>query len=122
MDDTEPEAQHRHTRVVKTLWPRQAGTLKLLRKFGTDLVCVRYRHDPTGLHRLTTVEIVVDQSPVASHRSDRQVFGVRIGLLEHDLRARAKAHGAKWDDAAKLWRMRGKGIKLLNLHARVVKT
>ena len=122
MDDTEQQSPHRQTRVMKTLWPRQAGTLKLLRRFGADLVCVRYRHDPTGLHRLTTVEIVVDQSCVASRRSDRQVFGVRIGLLEHDLRAQAKAHGAKWDDTSKLWRMRGKGVKLLKLHARVVKT
>jgi hypothetical protein len=106
MDDTEQQSPHRQTRVMKTLWPRQAGTLKLLRRFGADLVCV---------------QIVVDQSCVASRRSDRQVFGVRIGLLEHDLRAQAKAHGAKWDDTSKLWRMRGKGVKLLKLHARVVK-
>lgn len=122
MSDTEQASPHRQTRVVKTLWPRQAGTIKLLQRFGADLVCVRYRHDLTGLHRLTTVEIVVDQNSVASRRSDREVFSVRIGRLEHELRARAKAQGARWDDTSKLWRMRGKGVKLLKLHARVVKT
>lgn len=123
-DDTQTQTSRpwHNTRVMKTLWPGQAGTLKHLRRFGADLVCVRYRHDPTGLHRQTTVEIVVDASPVASRRSDRQVFSVRIGRLEHDLRGQAKAHGAKWDDTSKLWRIRGKGVKLLNLHARVVKT
>ena len=38
-----------------------------------------------------------------------------------ELGAQAKAHGAKRDDTSKLWRMRGKGVKLLKLHARVVK-
>jgi hypothetical protein len=110
---------HRNTQVVKTLWPPRPGTLKLARRFGNTLVCVRYRHDPLGLHRYTTVELIVDEAPVTSARVDRHVYGVKIGLHEHELRARAKAQGAKWDDAAKLWRLRGKAVKHLGLQARV---
>jgi hypothetical protein len=120
MNEPLPELAHKQTSVVKTLWPSQAGTLKLVRRFGSALVCVRYRHDATGLRRLTTVELVVDEAPVASRQSDRRVYGVRIGLHENELQARVKAHGAKWDKPAKLWRMRGRAIKLLKLYTRVV--
>ena len=109
----------RNTRVVKTLWPGQRGTLKLMTRFGARLVCVRYRHDAGGLHRLTTVEVVVDQAPVASRRSDERIYSVRIGLRELDLQADAKAQGARWDAPAKLWRMKGKAVKLLGLYTRV---
>jgi hypothetical protein len=47
--------------VSKTLLPRQPGTLRLLREHGDALVCVRYRHDTSGLYRYTTVELIVDQ-------------------------------------------------------------
>jgi hypothetical protein len=113
---------HKTTHVVKTLWPKQAGTIRLTQRFGSALVCVRYRHDAAGLHRFTTVEVVVDEAPVSSTRLDRQIYGVRIGLHEPELRARAKAHGARWDNQAKLWRMRGKAVKLLGLYRRIRNT
>ena len=113
---------YKETRVVKTLWPKQAGTIRLTRRFGSTLVCVRYRHDATGLHRFTTVEVVVDEAPISGTRVDRQIYGVRIGLHEHELRARAKAHGARWDNQAKLWRMRGQAVKLLGLRRRIRET
>jgi hypothetical protein len=119
LNEPMPELRCKQTSVAKTLWPLQAGTLKLVRRFGKALVCVRYRHDAAGLRRLTTVELVVDIGPIASRQSDQRVYGVRIGLHEDDLRARAKAHGATWDKPAKLWRMRGKAVKLLDLYDRV---
>ena len=82
-------------------------------------MCVRYRHDEAGLLRLTTVEVVVDEAPVASRRSDNHVYGVRIAWDEAELRASAMAHGAIWDNPAKLWRIRGKVVKLLKLYTRV---
>jgi len=107
------------TRVVKTLWPPKPGTLKHLKRFGQALVCVRYRQDARGLHRLTTVEVIIDEAPVKNRRSDNQLYSVKIGFHEPDLQAKAKAHGAKWDQQAKLWRMKGKAIKLLGLYTRV---
>lgn len=121
-DHRDGAAAHRHTRVVKTLWPGQRGTLKLAGRFGAKLVCVRYRHDVSGLHRLTTVEVVVDEAPVASPRSDARTYLVRIGLREFELQAIAKAQGARWDATAKLWRMRGKLVKQLGLYTRVQTT
>lgn len=58
----------RGTHVVKTLWPPQAGTIKLSRRYGPALLCVRYRHDEAGLRRYTTVELIVDEAPVKGNR------------------------------------------------------
>ena len=61
------------TRVVKKLSSQQGGALKLARRYGAALVCVRYRQDMQGLHRYTTVELVVDEAPVASKRADATI-------------------------------------------------
>lgn len=57
-----PALPGRNTRVTKTLWPQQPGTLKLLQRYGPALLCVRYRHDASHQRRYTTVEIVVDEA------------------------------------------------------------
>ena len=59
-------------RVSKEFLPGQPGTLKLSRKYGDTLICVRYRVDAEGLHRYTTVELVVDRVPIVK-RVDRIV-------------------------------------------------
>ncbi|NRF67842.1 hypothetical protein HLB44_12685 [Aquincola sp. S2] len=99
---TQRRRKSRGTRVVKTLWPPQAGTIKLSRRYGAALLCVRYRHDATGLRRYTTVELIVDEAPVTGPGVDRRIFAVRIGRLENELQATARALGAKWDKDAEL--------------------
>ena len=49
--------------VRVTLRLGQRGTKKLIERFCDRLICVRYRYDPTGNRRVTTVELVVDESP-----------------------------------------------------------
>jgi len=66
------------TRVTRSLRPGQPGTLKLMRLYGRGLLCVRYREDARGQTRYTTVEIVVDQSPVARRLTDQSILWVRI--------------------------------------------
>jgi hypothetical protein len=108
------------TSVVKTLWPPQPGTVKLSRRFGEALLCVRYRHDRTGLRRYTTVELIVEQAPVTSRRADESAHSVHIGLFEKELRRLAMEHHATWDDATRTWRMTGATIKRLGLERQVV--
>lgn len=107
------------TRVTRSLKPGQPGTLKLMRTYGRGLVCVRYREDARGETRYTTVEIVVDQSPAVRRPTDRSMFLVRIAWGEAELAARAKAMGARWDPAVRMWRMSYKAVKALNLRSRV---
>lgn len=59
-----PRPAWNRTRVLRKLSPQQVGALKLARRFGDLLVCVRYRHDPDRQVRYTTVELVVDSVTV----------------------------------------------------------
>ena len=43
-------------RARRTLRPGQRGTKKLLRQYGSQLVCVRYRYDAERYLRFKTVE------------------------------------------------------------------
>ena len=90
-------------RVTKTLEPHQPGAVRLARQHGDALLCVRYRQDPKGMTRYTTVELIVDSAPIATKST--RIVGVRILFGEKDLGVRARNSGAKWDKEAKLWRM-----------------
>lgn len=46
-------------RTLKTLKPGQKGTKELLTRYGTSLLCVRYRYDETTGERVKTVELIV---------------------------------------------------------------
>ncbi|MGH8796130.1 MAG: hypothetical protein ACREXI_03665 [Caldimonas sp.] len=104
-------------RVVKKLAPAQPGAIKLGRRYGDALVCVRYRHDSNGQYRYTTVELVIERTPI-QRRPDR-VVGVRINFGEKSLQASAKAGGATWDSTFKLWRMPHRLASRLGLLERV---
>jgi len=105
-------------RVAKKLSPVQPGALKLARKYGDSLVCVRYRLDADGTSRYTTVELIVDRVEVR-RRPDR-IVGVRIGYEEGSLQSAVKASGAKWDRPAKLWRLPYRVAVGLGLGERIV--
>jgi hypothetical protein len=49
MDSGKPDDER--LRVIKRMAPHQPGAVKLARRYGKDLLCVRYRSDPDGLHR-----------------------------------------------------------------------
>jgi len=109
------------TRVVKRMSATQPGALKLARRFGDALVCVRYRHDPMSLHRYTTVELVVDEAPVAKRADLDKIVFVQLGYNETAYRQQALAHGARWDARRCLWSMPRRTAKKLRLVARIVK-
>lgn len=113
--------EHIHRPVVKTLWPGQAGTLKPLRRFGEELVCVRYRHDVLGEMRFTTAEVIIDCAPIRPRIAERAIVAVRIAHHEVLLRARAKALGAKWHPEAKAWVMSMRVARSLDLAHRARK-
>ena len=109
-------------RVVKRLAATQPGALKLARRFGKALVCVRYRHDIEGQCRYTTVELVVDQGPILRRKEPRPDFVVlvRIPFSDTALQKRAESLGAQWDDRACIWRMRRNIAKQLGLLKQIV--
>ena len=105
------------TRVVKTLWPPQSGTLGLKKRYGSQLVCVRYRQDPSGAYRYTTVELLIDHAVLRYQRSGKASYLLPILLpipfWEHATRMKLLAQGAKWDHEEQAWAMsKATAIKL----------
>ena len=74
--------------IMKTrrkLLPGQAGTKKLLQKYGNNLDCVRYRYDEKQKRRVTTVEIIVDEVPWQPNPaiiSFNKTVDIRVGYNE----------------------------------------
>lgn len=107
------------TRVVKKMSPAQPGAMKLARRFGDALVCVRYRHDAQGQQRYTTVELVIECAPIQARGKADAMVAVKLDYNEKPLHSVVRASGGRWDPAAKLWRMPRKVAKQLGLLARV---
>lgn len=100
------------TRVVKTLGPAQHGAIKLARRYGEALVCVRYRQGLDGQTRYTTVELIVDITTV--QRRSLQLTDAELAPRGNArLRAIAMALGARWDPKTRLWHIPAQHAKLL---------
>jgi hypothetical protein len=104
------------TTVLKRLPPGAGGTRRLQQRYGTELVCVRYRESADGSTRFTTVELVVERRP-ATPAEDL----VRIEFSETGLRDKVKAAGGRWDPKLKLWRLPSTATRALRLKNRIVK-
>lgn len=115
-------------KVIKKLSPEKPGAIKLAKRYGDALVCVRHRLDATGQTRVTTIELIVEQAavqarkrsaPDASARPVPVVVGVQIAWDEKPLQQAAKGAGATWDAAARLWRMPESVARALGLADRI---
>ena len=115
--------------VRQTLKPGDAGTRKLAARYGDKLLCIRYRVDAARGVRYTTVELIVDQAPLAGRRArpssssvpDRNpMVGVKIFYREGALREQAKEGGAIWRPRQKLWEMPLQTARRLGLGNRIV--
>jgi hypothetical protein len=115
------ESVYAATHVVKRLSASQPGALKLARRFGDALVCVRHRHDPLGRYRYTTVELVVDEAPVARQPKFDAMVMVRLAFDETELRQLVRARGALWHAKRRLWCMQRSTAKELRLLTRIVR-
>jgi hypothetical protein len=108
--------------IRATLLPGQEGTRQLLKVYGDQLVCVRYRYDKARQKRLKTVELIVDEQewvPGVLIRPERRVH-VRVGYGENELRAAVKRAGGYWDAERKAWLLEFSEVVALGLEARVV--
>jgi len=116
--DPAARSPHPRKRVVKTLLPGSPGTLKLTQRFGAALVCVRQRLDPSGQHRTTTVELVVDTTPIRA-KTEAEV-AQRVAFAEHEMRSAVRLAGGRLDAEAELWRLSRKEAVRLRLLDRIV--
>jgi hypothetical protein len=95
-------------RVRRTLAPVQKGPKKVLRQYGAQLVCVRYRDDTERRLRFTTAERMIEQapwSPASTRTAGATLVGVRVGANEVALQRQVKHAGGRWNPAARVWEM-----------------
>ena len=104
-------------RVVKKLAPNSRGAIRLAEKFGETLVCVRHRVDAKAKFRFTTVELLVDRTPIKP--KSQKLVSVQIDWTEQTLRRLVKDAGARWDPTARVWRMPKRRAGILRLAHRV---
>ena len=101
-------------RVAKTYAPDQNGAKRFARRYADQLVCVRHRLSDDGSLRHTTVELLIESTPVAS--CARTLVAVKIGALDKHTRTLLMACGAQWMPKEKYWllpRMVAKNLRLL---------
>ena len=103
--------------VAKTMQADSRGAIKLSRKYGQALVCVRYRLSPNGLQRMTTVELELER--VAVQKKANPAVAVKIYASEKKLIERAKAKGAWFNGETRLWRMQKNDAYALDLGDRI---
>ena len=104
-----------------TLRPGKRGTIKWLNQYGERLVCVRYRYDPDGRRRLTTVELIVDESPWDGRPkvNDNRLVGIKVRYDETGLRHQVKQAGGIWRPDRRVWALPLKRVRALGLEARI---
>jgi len=101
-------------RVSKTYSPKQAGARRFAKRYGDQLVCVRHRLNETGTIRHTTVELLVETTPVASRA--RSLVAIRIAPTDKATRTLLMACGAQWLPKQRYWlltRLVAKNLRLL---------
>jgi hypothetical protein len=106
--------------VGKTIQVDMPGAVKLTRKYGDQLVCVRYRVSPDGRERITTIELEIERTAV--QRKANPIVLVRIDQLDTSLVQKAQAKGARYDPAQRAWRLPRNAAHALGLSKRIVRT
>jgi len=111
-------------KIRTVLKPGKRGTKALVKEYGSQLVCVRYRYDYANNKRYKTVELVISeehwQPPIPLHPDEdrpkqldkdysiEDKVKVRIDWDESMLQKKAKQYGGIWSPKDKIW--------LLNTH------
>lgn len=108
--------------VKATLAPGQNGTKKLLKQYGDQLVCVRYRYDKARQKRIKTIALIVDEQdwiPGVTIPMDRRV-ALEIGYGEAELRETIKGAGGYWNPEKKAWILSYGKVLQMGLERRMV--
>jgi hypothetical protein len=110
---------------MRTLLTRRAGqpgTKKLMRRYGADLLCVRYRYDEESQLRLKTIELVVERIEWTSRRKvdGRDPVHVRLDERENLLRRAVLFAGGRWNETTETWVLSRESAIALGLAARTM--
>ena len=100
-----------------TLLPGANGTKKLVDRYGSRLVCVRYRYDEERRRRIKTVELIEEESP---WKEAAALYLVKIPYQDLQLRVAVKSAGGRWNPEKKAWLVSKDIVRHLRLEDRIV--
>lgn len=107
----------------RTLLPGQPGTKKLLKQYGDDLVCVRYRYDAERQEKLKTVEVIVERASWERDPSkipQNKRMPIRVEPGEDALQKKIKGAGGRWNRQKRIWELPYKAVIDMELTERIV--
>lgn len=107
-------------RVSKKFAPDQNGAKRFALRHGDALVCVRHRLSDDGRVRHTTVELLVESTPVAPRQ--RALVAVRIPPDDRALRTLLLACGGQWQGRERYWlvpHLVARNLRLLRYRVRI---
>ena len=107
----------------RTLYPGQPGAKKWIKKYGQNLLCVRYKYDQNTQKKMITVELVADMQEW--HKDLRRIpknkiVPLKIKFGEVDLGIRVRALGGTWNREKKVWELPFGVVQALGLTDRIV--
>ena len=107
-------------RVIRT---GKAGTKRLQKLYGDQLICVRYKYDYTRNRKYKTIELIVEDKEWAPKDNDpylKKVRKFKLYFNEVNLRQKVIACGGIWNNTGKYWELDLRNIIKLNLEKRIV--
>ena len=108
----------------KTLPAGKPGTKKWIKKYGENLVCVRYKYDVTQKRKIKTVEIVVEDE--LWERDEKRIptnkiVALKVAYGEIGIGRLVKSAGGIWNRKKRVWELPYRQAVALGLEARIVK-
>ena len=122
-------------KIRTVLQPGKRGTKALVKEYGSQLICVRYRYDYVAKKKYKTVELIINEEqwqPPAPHPDEERIktvdkgytqenkVKVHIAWDEKELQYSAKLHGAIWSPRDKIWLINAQDAIEAGLSNRIV--
>ena len=109
---------------IRTLNPGKDGTKSLVKKYGKNLICVRYRYNAANKECVKTVELVVERKQWdPDHKNSipsNKILPIRVKYGEIQVGRLVRQAGGVWNRAKKVWELRYDQIQSLGLNDRII--
>lgn len=110
-------------KIKKTINRGQPGAHKWEKRYGSDLICVRYRYDELNGKKITSVELIVEEKNWRRRGKKiphNKIIGVKVKYGEREIASIVKNAGGKWNRKEMVWELPYKEALSLGLEERII--
>jgi hypothetical protein len=93
----------------------QAGKKKYYKKYGKNLLCVRYKYNIAKKEKIKTIELIVKRQPWEPEGKKipvNKIVSIRIYIDELELRQKVKMLSGRWNSKEKVWKIAYGKVKI----------